>query len=96
MPFRKTIEKMGADHLLFVVHPRKTDWCVSGIRVTEGDFTLRADLPASWAGLTDAALEAVTGVTGAIFCHNARFIAAAATRDAAMNLAELAVAVVEG
>jgi len=96
MPFRKTIEKMGADHLLFVVHPRKTDWCVSGIRVTEADFTLRADLPASWAGLTDAALEALTGVTGAIFCHNARFIAAAATRDAAISLAELAVAVVEG
>lgn len=96
MPFRKTIEKMGADHLLFVVHPRKTDWCVSGIRVNEGDFTLRADLPASWAGLTGTALEAVTGVTGAIFCHNARFIAAAATRDAAMNLAGLAVAAVEG
>lgn len=95
MPFRKTIEKMGADHLLFVVHPRKTDWCVSGIRVNEGDFTLRADLPASWAGLTDAALEAVTGVKGAIFCHNARFIAAAATRDAAMSFAGLAVASVE-
>jgi uncharacterized UPF0160 family protein len=95
MPFRKTIEKVGADHLLFVVHPRKTDWCVSGIGVNEGDFTLRADLPASWAGLTDIALEAVTGVKGAIFCHNARFIAAAATRDAAMSLAGLAVASVE-
>ena len=52
--------------------------------------------PARFTGLTGTALEAVTGVTGAIFCHNARFIAAAATRDAAINLAELAVAVVEG
>ena len=95
MPFRKTIEKMGTEHLLFVVHPRKTDWCVSGIRVNESDFTLRADLPASWAGLTYAALEAVTGVTSAISCHNARFIAAAVTRDAAVGLAELAVASVE-
>lgn len=91
MPFRKTIEMMGAGHLLFVVHPRKADWCVTGIRRHQDDFALRADLPAAWAGLTDAALEAVTGVKGAIFCHNARFIAAAATRDSALRLANLAV-----
>lgn len=92
MPFRKAIEQAGADHLLFVVHPRKSDWCVTGIRRAEGDFALRADLPATWAGLTDAALEAATGVKGAVFCHNARFIAAAATREAALQLAEIAVA----
>lgn len=94
MPFRKTIEKMEADHLLFVVHPRKDDWCVSGIRVHQDEFALRADLPAHWAGLTDAALETVTGVEGAIFCHNARFIATAATREAALRLADLAVSAV--
>jgi uncharacterized UPF0160 family protein len=91
MPFRKAIEKAGADHLLFVVHPRKTDWCVTGIRQNEGDFALRADLPLAWAGLTDAALEAATGVEGAVFCHNARFIAAAKTREAALRLADIAV-----
>ncbi len=95
MPFRNTIEKMGADHLLFVVHPRKADWCVSGIRVHQDNFALRADLPAVWAGLTDAALEAVTGVAGALFCHNALFIATAATREAALRLADLAVSAAE-
>lgn len=96
MPFRKAVEKAGADHLLFVVHPRKSDWCVTGIRQREGDFALRADLPETWAGLTDAALEAVTGVEGATFCHNARFIAAAKTREAALRLAQIAVAAVRG
>jgi len=52
----------------------------------------RADLPEAWAGLTDAELEAASGVPGAKFCHNARFIAVAATREAALRMAELAVA----
>jgi uncharacterized UPF0160 family protein len=93
MPFRRAIEKAGAGHLLFVVHPRKSDWCVTGIRKSEGDFALRADLPAAWAGLTDAALETASGVKGAVFCHNARFIAAAQTREAALEMAQIAVRV---
>jgi uncharacterized UPF0160 family protein len=91
MPFRSAIVKAGADHLLFLVHPRETDWCLTGIRRSEEGFDLRANLPAAWAGLSGAALEAATGVAGASFCHNGRFIAAAATRDAALALAALAV-----
>ncbi|MGV8987741.1 MAG: MYG1 family protein [Cypionkella sp.] len=91
MPFRPAIVKAGADHLLFVVHPRQTDWCLTGIRRTEDDYALRADLPAHWAGLTDADLEAACGVAGATFCHNARFIAVARTREAALAMANLAV-----
>ena len=91
MPFRPAIVKAGADHLLFVVHPREKDWCVTGIRRGDEGFELRADLPAAWAGLTNGALEAVCGVEGASFCHNGRFIAAARTREAALAMAELAV-----
>lgn len=95
MPFRPAVEKAGADHLLFVVHPRQTDWCVTGIRKRADDFALRADLPAAWAGLTGAALEQASGVAGATFCHNARFIAAAGTRAAALKMAEIAVSLAE-
>lgn len=91
MPFRPAIVKAGADHLLFVVHPRETDWCLTGIRRAEEGFELRADLPAAWAGLSGRELETVTGIEGASFCHNGRFIAAAKTRDAALALAGLAV-----
>ncbi|MBU1304910.1 MAG: MYG1 family protein, partial [Alphaproteobacteria bacterium] len=77
MPFRPSIIKAGADHLLFVVHPRDRDWCLTTIRRGDEGFETRADLPASWAGLTNAALEAASGVVGATFCHNGRFVAAA-------------------
>ncbi|MCY0150122.1 MYG1 family protein [Hoeflea sp. G2-23] len=91
MPFRSAVMKSGADHLLFVVHPRDKDWCLTGIRRADEGFELRADLPAAWAGLTNGELEAACGVEGASFCHNGRFIAAAKTRKAALTMAELAV-----
>lgn len=96
MPFRAAIEQAGADHLLFVVHPRDGDWALNTIRKGGDTFESRADLPASWAGLTDAALEQASGVAGAKFCHNARFIAVADSRDAVLAMAEKAVAAVQG
>ena len=91
MPFRPAVVKAGADHLLFVVHPRDKDWCLTGIRRADDGFELRADLPAAWAGLTNSDLETASGVEGATFCHNGRFIAAATTREAALAMAEIAV-----
>lgn len=91
MPFRPTVVKAGADHLWFVINPRGNDWSIGGIRKAEDGFALRADLPVGWAGLTNAALEEASGVKGALFCHNGRFIAAAASREAALAMAEIAV-----
>ena len=91
MPFRPAVVKAGADHLLFVVHPRDKDWCLTGIRRADDGFVVRADLPAAWAGLTNSDLETASGVEGATFCHNGRFIAAAKTREAALAMAEIAV-----
>ncbi|MBU2958904.1 MYG1 family protein [Paracoccus sp. 1_MG-2023] len=96
MPYRKAVIASGADHLLFVVHPRDGgDWALNGIRLEDDGFALRADLPTSWAGLTDHALEEAAGVSGAKFCHNARFIAVADSRDAIMEMARIAVAEAE-
>jgi len=95
MPFRPAVIKAGADHLWFVVTPRAEEWTLGGIRLNDEGFALRADLPAAWAGLNGADLEAASGVPGAIFCHNGRFIAAAKTREAIMAMADLAVAEAE-
>jgi uncharacterized UPF0160 family protein len=93
MPFRPAVVKAGADHLLFVVTPRDGgDWTLGGIRRHDEGFELRADLPAAWAGLTDADLEAASGVKGAGFCHKGRFIAAAKSREAVIAMADIAVA----
>jgi uncharacterized UPF0160 family protein len=91
MPFRPAIVKSGADHLLFVVHPRDKDWCLTTIRRSDEGFEARADLPKAWAGLTNADLETACGVEGATFCHNGLFIAAARTREAALAMADIAV-----
>lgn len=95
MPFRSAVEKAGADHLLFVLHRREEDWAITTIRTSGDTFESRADLPAAWAGLTDAALEQASGVEGAKFCHNARFVAVARSRDAALKMADLAVMAAE-
>lgn len=91
MPFRSGVESAGADHLWFVIHPRGNDWALNTIRKGGDTFESRADLPAAWAGLTDEALEEASGVSGAKFCHNARFIAVASSREAVVKLAEIAV-----
>jgi len=92
MPYRSALDDAGADHILFVVNPRGSDWTLGGIKLSNDTFDQRADLPAAWAGLTDADLEEASGVKGAKFCHNARFIAVADSRDGILKMAELAVA----
>lgn len=91
MPYLSALEEAEADHMLFVVNPRGDDWTLNGIKLSNDTFNQRADLPAAWAGLTDAALEDASGVKGAKFCHNARFIAVASSREAILQMAELAV-----
>ncbi len=91
MPFRSELVKSGADHILFMITPRGTDWTLNGIKLNSDSFDNRADLPAHWAGLSDAELEEASGVKGAKFCHKARFIAVADSRAAILEMAELAV-----
>lgn len=90
MPFRPAIVKAGADHLLFVVHPRGTDWCLTGIRRSSDGFEQRADPPASWAGLTGKDLAAACGVADATFRHNGRF-RSGEDAQAALEMARIAV-----
>jgi len=65
------------------------------VPVDAESFDARADLPASWAGLRDADLAAVTGVPDAVFCHTGRFIAAARSYDGIRIMARQALAEAE-
>jgi uncharacterized UPF0160 family protein len=91
MPYRSALDLAEADHIMFMINPRGADWTLNGIKLSNDTFDQRADLPAAWAGLTDVALENASGVIGAKFCHNGRFIAVADSRDAILKMAELAV-----
>lgn len=78
--------------VLFVVYPDTTDaqHQVRTVPVTAESFTARCDLPVAWAGLRDADLAKATSVADAVFCHNARFICGAASKQGAIALATLA------
>ena len=91
MPYRSALDEAQADHILFVVNPRGNDWTLNGIKLSKDTFEQRADLPIAWAGMTDEALEDASGVKGAKFCHNARFIAVASSHEAIIKMANLAV-----
>jgi uncharacterized UPF0160 family protein len=91
MPYRSALDDAGAEHIMFMITPRGEDWTLNGIKLSSDTFDQRADLPAAWAGLTDAALEDASGVVGAKFCHNGRFIAVANSREAILKMADLAV-----
>jgi len=92
----------AADNLELVIFPSpEGKWmvqCVPGDELFSNKMvTISADgrnsspgLPVEWAGLNGEKLAEVTGVEDAVFCHNGRFVAAAATREGVKQLAKLA------
>ena len=76
--------------LFIVARSSKDQWKVMAMRKDPYSFENRKPLPEAWAGKRDEALQKVTGVSDALFCHNARWMAVAKTRIGAWKLAELA------
>src|SRR5581483_4308824 len=70
---------------------RRPEWAVAGIREEGVSFKTRKLFPESWGGKRDAELEKVTGVKGAIFCHNGRHLVIAKDFEAATKLAQIAI-----
>lgn len=93
LPWMEVLEKIDVDRqILFVVYPTNNGvkWQVRAVPKKAGSFGNLKDLPASWAGLKGEEFVKVTGVEGADFCHNGRFIAGAKGREGAIALAMLA------
>jgi uncharacterized UPF0160 family protein len=60
------------------------------MRKEKKSFINRKDLPFSWSGLRDEEFQKVTGVSDAVFCHRALFLAVAKSKEGAIKLAQLA------
>jgi uncharacterized UPF0160 family protein len=77
---------------LYVIYKNITDdtFSMKCVRDSLTSYESRKKLPESWGGKTGEDLEKVTGVTGAVFCHNARFMAVAKTKEAILKMAEIA------
>jgi uncharacterized UPF0160 family protein len=78
--------------VLFVVYPDSEgeQHQLKTVPVQPGSFVARKDLPASWSGLREQELAAVTGVADSVFCHSNLFIAGARSLEGALRLAALA------
>ncbi|MCX6751783.1 MAG: MYG1 family protein [Candidatus Nomurabacteria bacterium] len=92
-PYQDILDNLK--ELLFIIYPRTNDnlWGVKAARKNKTTFKNRKDFPKSWAGLRDEELQKVTGVSDAVFCHKALFLAVAKSKEGAIKLAELALSV---
>jgi uncharacterized UPF0160 family protein len=91
MPWtRVVVDEMPDVRLVIYPDSDGQQFQLKTVPVAVGSFDSRMDLPASWAGLRDAELAAVTGVPDSVFCHLNLFIAGARSFDGAVRLAGLA------
>jgi uncharacterized UPF0160 family protein len=79
-PWHETVVTTAPD-ALYVIYPKSDGWGMQAVPKALGEFANRKDLPAAWAGHSDAELAAITGVEDALFCHTAGFYASAGSRE---------------
>lgn len=78
--------------ILYAIFPDNSgSWRIAAVPVSSTSFDSRKKLPEPWRGLRDDALSEKTGVPGCVFIHAAGFIGGAQTREAALQLAKMAV-----
>ena len=91
-PWKRTVHALSTEALYMIYPSGSGPWRIQTVPVEPGSFDDRKPLPAPWAGLSDQALQEVTGIDDAMFCHNGLFIAGAGSFESIMKMAELALA----
>jgi len=90
-PWKRTVFTLS-EQALYVVYPSQSgQWRIQTVPAELGSFEDRKSLPKQWAGLNGKALQAVSGIEDAMFCHNGLFIAGAESFASTMKMASLAV-----
>lgn len=90
--FALTMAALYLPEVLYVIYPSKRGgFDVVATRVGIGGMESKKPFPEAWAGARETELQTITGVKTARFCHNARFLCGAGTKEDAMLLAELAI-----
>ena len=90
MPWKTTVHSLSKE-ARYVIYPSETgQWRMQTVPVELGSFTDRKPLPQAWAGLSDKALQEVTGIDDAMFCHNGLFIAKTDSFASILKMASIA------
>ena len=89
-PWKTTVHTLSQE-ALYVIYPSGSGpWRIQTVPVELGSFEDRKSLPTPWAGLSNEALQEVTGIEDAMFCHNGLFIGGAASFEGTMKMAAIA------
>lgn len=90
MPYLDVLLKNDINkEIFFVIFPsNRVGYTVKTVANSKEDSTHRVSFPKEWGGLINEELEEVSGITGALFCHNKLFIASAKTKEAAYEMAK--------
>lgn len=78
--------------VMFVVCPDDSlgceNWTATAIRSDHNSFATKVRFPESWAGLRDEELGEVSGIPDAVFCHKARFLFVAGSKEGVLKAVE--------
>jgi len=88
-PWKKTLAEDS--EAIYVVYPSfNGEWKVQGIPIRTDSFEVRKKFPEEWSGLNEEALNKVTGISDAVFCHRGLWICASRSKESALVLAKKA------
>ena len=93
------LEKTSGDaeqnQVLYVLFPESQEpdsrWRIRAVSIEGFGFTNRKDLPATWKGVRDEDLDALSGIPGCVFVHASGFIGGNKTFDGALKMAQKAI-----
>lgn len=92
MPWKNVVHAHALPVLLAVSPASNGNWMLDTVPPEPGSFAQKLPLPQAWAGLQNEALAEASGVADAVFVHLRRFVGAARSRDGALAMARLALA----
>jgi len=88
LPWMENFFELGGEKhpAQYVIMPSGQHWKLRGIPPSMSErMKVRKPLPETWAGIRDAELQKLSGVSGAIFCHKGRFISIWETKEDAIQ-----------
>jgi uncharacterized UPF0160 family protein len=91
VPSGSAIFSLGLDQVLYVIRPGRDEWTCSAVPPEPDSFAQRLPLPERWAGLRDVELAEASGIQDAVFCHKARFVCGARSKEGAIAMAQAAI-----
>ncbi|ODQ64264.1 metal-dependent protein hydrolase [Nadsonia fulvescens var. elongata DSM 6958] len=78
--------------VLYVLYSDGKGWRIQAVPEAPTSFQSRKALPEAWRGARDEKLDAICGIDGSVFVHVAGFIGGNKTRQGALDMAKLALA----